>query len=270
MKLLQVPDGLKTKVLDLADKDGVDIISCEACYGACDIKVDEAKRMGVNKIIHYGHTKMLDSELEIEYREIKEEYDPTEILKSNEIKFNKIGLVSAIQFIDSLEIAKKVLGERAIIGGQVLGCDVSNAMKIKDDVDAFLFIGSGKFHPIGVSIQTGKPVIQLNVETRKIEEVDTGLFQKQMYANQALFKDAKVIGILVSTKIGQMHIKEAEEIKEKLKPRKSYILSMDEITADKLEGIKVDAYVNTACPRIAIENRGMFRKPILNSNELSI
>ena len=92
--------------------------------------------------------------------------------------------------------------------------------------------------------------------------------EKQKYANQALFKDAKVIGILVSTKIGQMDIKKAKEIKEKLKPRKSYILSMDEITSDKLEGIKVDAFVNTACPRIVIENRGMFRKPILNSDEL--
>ncbi|MBU3904869.1 MAG: diphthamide biosynthesis enzyme Dph2 [Nanoarchaeota archaeon] len=267
MKLLQVPDGFKTKVLELAGEEDV-IISCESCFGACDIKVDEAKRLGCNKIIHYGHSKMVDSDIEVEYREMKEDYDPTEVLNTNEIKFNKIGLVSAIQFIDSLKIAKTVLGERAIIGGQVLGCDVSNAIKIKDQVDGFLFIGSGKFHPIGVSMQTGKPVLLLNVESGKIEEIDTSVFQKQRYVNQALFKDAQIIGILVSTKVGQMNIKLAKEIKEKLKPRKSYILSMDEITPDKLEGIKVDAYVNTACPRIAIENRGLFRKPILNADEL--
>lgn len=270
MKLLQIPDGFKTKVFEIADKEGVDIISCEACYGACDIKVDEAKRLGCNKIIHYGHSKMINSDFDIEYREIKEKYDPTEVLNNFKFPFEKIGLVSAIQFIDSLKIAKDVLGEKAIIGGQVLGCDVSNAMKIKDKVDGFLFIGSGKFHPIGVSMQTGKPVLLLNVETGKIEEIDTRAFQKQRYANQALFEDAKIIGILVSTKLGQMNIKLAKEIKEKLKPRKSYILSMDEITPDKLEGIKVDAYVNTACPRITIENRGNFRKPILNSDELKL
>lgn len=270
MKLLQVPDGLKTRVLDIADKEGDVIISCEACYGACDIKIDEAKRLGCDKIIHYGHSKLIDSDIPVEYREIKESYDPTDILKKNHIGFNKVGLVSAIQFVDSLKIAKDVLGEKAIIGGQVLGCDVSNAKKIKNKVDGFLFIGSGKFHPIGVSMQTEKPVLLLNVETGKIEEIDTSSFQKQRYANQALFKDAQIIGILVSTKPGQMNIKLAKEIKEKLKPRKSYILSMDEITPDKLEGIKVDAYVNTACPRIAIENRGNFRKPILNADEINI
>lgn len=268
MKLLQVPDGLKIKALDIADREEDVIISCESCYGACDLRVDEAKRLGCNKIIHYGHSKMIDADIEVEYSEIKESYNPTDVLKQNKIEFNKIGLVSAIQFVDSLKIAKDVLGERAIIGGQVLGCNVSNAMKIKDNVDGFLFIGSGKFHPVGVAMQTGKPVLLLNVETGKIEDINIVPFQKQKYVNQALFKDAQVIGILVSTKPGQMNIKLAKEIKEKLNPRKSYILSMDEITPDKLEGIKVDAYINTACPRIAIENRGSFRKPILNADEI--
>ncbi len=266
MKLLQIPEGLKTKVLDIADKEQADIISCEPCYGACDLRVDEAKRLGCNKIIHYGHSKMIDADIDAEYREIREKYDPTEFLKN--IKFEKVGLVSAIQFLDSLEIAKKVLGERAVIGGQVLGCDISNALKIKDQVDGFLFIGSGKFHPVGVAMQTGKPVLHLNVETNQIEDIDTTSFEKQRYANQALFKDAQVIGILVSTKPGQINIKKARELKEKLKPKKSYILAMDEITPEKLEGIKVDAYVNTACPRIAVENRANFRKPVLNADEV--
>ncbi|MDD5416600.1 MAG: diphthamide biosynthesis enzyme Dph2 [Candidatus Aenigmarchaeota archaeon] len=268
MKLLQIPDGLKTKALEIADELGDVVISYESCYGACDIKEDEAKRLGCDKIIHYGHSKMIDTDIPVEYVEHREKYDPTNALKKLDIKFDKIGLISAVQFLDSLKVAKKVLGERAVIGGQVLGCDVSNAEKIAMNVDCFLFIGSGKFHAIGVALKTGKPVYILNVERDRIEEVDVRLFEKQKIAAQVLARDAKVFGILVSTKPGQMNIKLAKEIKEKLKPKKSYILSMDEIKPEKLLGIKVDAYINTACPRIAIENRTDFKKPILNPDEL--
>ena len=45
------------------------------------------------------------------------------------------------------------------------------------------------------------------------------------------------------------------------------ILTEKEIT-EKLEGLDLDAYVNTACPRIAIEDRTNFKKPILNPDEL--
>ncbi|MBU3896639.1 MAG: diphthamide biosynthesis enzyme Dph2 [Nanoarchaeota archaeon] len=268
MKFLQIPDGLKTKALEIADELGDVVISCESCYGSCDIREDEAKLLGCDEIVHYGHSKMIDSDIKVEYVEKRESYDPTEALGKLNIKFNKIGLISAVQFLDSLDIAKKVLGNRAILGGQVLGCDVSNAEKIVDKVDCFLFIGSGKFHAIGVALKTGKPVFILNVEHNRIEEVDVRLFEKQRIAAQVISRDAKVWGILVSTKLGQMNIKLAKQVRDKLKPKKSYILSMDEIRPEKLEGIKVDAYVNTACPRIAIENRTDFGKPILNPDEI--
>ena len=272
MKFLQIPDGLKTKALEIADELGGDvIISCEACYGACDIKEDEAKRLGCDKIVHYGHSKLIDTDIEVDYVEKREKYDPTKALENVKIDFKRIGLVSAIQFLDSLEIAKKVLerqGKEVLIGGQVLGCDVSKAVAIQNKVDCFLFIGSGHFHPLGVALKTGKPTFILNIEKGNLEKLDTRLFEKQRIAAQVIARDAKVFGILVSTKPGQMNIKLAKEIKEKLKPRKSYIFSMDEIRPDKLEGIKVDAYINTACPRITIENRTDFRKPILNPDEI--
>jgi len=271
MKFLQIPDGLKTKALEIADELGDVVISCETCYGACDILEDEAKLLGCNKIVHYGHSKMIDADIEVEYVEKREKYNPTKVLEEIKINYKRIGLVSAIQFLDSLDIAKKVLekqGKEVLIGGQVLGCDIFRAEKIKDSVDCFLFIGSGHFHALGVALKTGKPTFVLNIEKGNLEELDTKLFVKQKYAAQALFKDANVIGILVSTKLGQMNIKLAKQIKEKLKPRKSYILSMDEIRPEKLLGIKVDAYVNTACPRIAVENRTDFGKPILNPDEI--
>ena len=62
----------------------------------------------------------------------------------------------------------------------------------------------------------------------------------------------------------------AEKIKKELESagKKAYILVFNEIKPEKLEGVELDCYINTACPRIAIENRTEFKKPILNPDEL--
>ena len=62
------------------------------------------------------------------------------------------------------EIIEKA-GKNAVIGGQILGCDVNAAKKIKNKVDAFLYIGSGEFYPLGVALETGKKVIIANPKT---------------------------------------------------------------------------------------------------------
>jgi len=79
---------------------------------------------------------------------------------------NKLGIVTTTQFLDSI---KKIIdyltnnGKEVFIdkikqrnAGQLLGCDVGAATKIQNDVDAFLYIGSGEFHPLGVALNTKK------------------------------------------------------------------------------------------------------------------
>ncbi len=67
-----------------------------------------------------------------------------------------------------------------------------------------------------------------------------------------------------------MNIELAEKIKQDLikKGKKAYILVFDEIKPEKLEGFDLNAYINTACPRIVIEDRTLFKKPILNPDEI--
>ena len=288
--LLQVPDGLKTKAVALAaklEKEGNDvIISAEPCYGACDIKVDEAKRLKCDKIVHYGHTQFLDAGFPVEYVEHRENVDVVPILEKNyeALKGHKtIGLVGSLQFIDALKPAKELLeqkGHKTVIGnanstkhlypGQVLGCDVSNATAIEGKVDAFLFLGCGRFHPLGLALKGNKPIFALDFEKGTVAKIDDILFRKQKAVAIALAKDAKTFGILVSTKIGQLNIDLARSIKRRLeaKGKTAFILALDEIRPEKLMGMKADAWVNTACPRIAIENRGEFKQPILNPDEL--
>jgi len=283
MKILQVPDGLKRKALEIADENGDVLIDCETCYGACDLAIHEAKILGCEKIIHFGHSKLIDSDIPVEYKELREEYNPVPVLEKSfdKIKGNKIGLVSTLQFLDSLESAKEFLekkgktvkiGKGKIYPGQILGCDISSAKSIENEVDSFLFIGSGKFHPLGLALKTEKPVFVLDVEKNIIYELDKQEFLKQKYAAIALAKDANKFGILVSVKPGQLNLELAKRIKKELeeKGKKAYILVFNEIKPEKLEGLELDCYVNTACPRIAIEDRTLFKKPILNPDELNM
>src|SRR3989344_5650040 len=76
-----------------------------------------------------------------------------------------IGLATTVQFIDYVDEIKNYLeskGKIIFIGrmrqkyeGQLLGCDQGGAEKIKDKVDAFLYVGTGVFHPLGIAISSG-------------------------------------------------------------------------------------------------------------------
>jgi 2-(3-amino-3-carboxypropyl)histidine synthase len=279
MKILQVPDGMKRKALKIADDLGDVLIDCESCFGACDLAVQEARTLGCDKIVHYGHSKVIETDIPVEYVELREDYDPMPVLKKHTIKEKKIGLVSTLQFLGSLEITRKYLeekGKTVKIGkgrfnhGQILGCDVSAAKTIEKEVEAFLYIGSGNFHPLGLALQTEKTVYFLDIEKNELNKVNKEKFLKQRYVAVALAKDANRFGILVSVKPGQMNLELAKKIKKKLeeKGKKAYILVFNEIKPEKLIGLDLDCYINTACPRIAVDNRADFKKPILNADEL--
>ncbi len=166
------------------------------------------------------------------------------------------------------------IGKGKFYAGQILGCDISSAKEIEEEVDAFLYIGSGKFHPLGIALETKKPIYVLNVEKNEITDLKDlkEKFLKQKYVAISLAKDAKKFGILVSVKPGQLNLELAKNIEKKLenKGNKAYILVFNEIKPEKLEGLDLDCYINTACPRIAIENRTEFKKPILNPDEIKL
>jgi len=57
---LQFPEGLKTRAIGLAReleaKTGCNVvIFADPCYGACDTKELEAKKLGVDLIFQFGH-----------------------------------------------------------------------------------------------------------------------------------------------------------------------------------------------------------------------
>jgi 2-(3-amino-3-carboxypropyl)histidine synthase len=84
--------------------------------------------------------------------------------------------------------------------------------------------------------------------------------------------NGNVFGIIVSTKIGQNRIELANRLAGIAKKHGKYaqLIMMDLVTPDQLLAFKVDAYVNTACPRITIDDAERFHVPILTPQEFEI
>lgn len=283
--LVQLPEGLLARGPELhkiLSRVGVDaFISLEPCYGACDLRDCEAERLGCGLLIHVGHSDFgLKSRVPVLYYEWRIDWDPVPIIEKNlNMLPEKIGLVSSVNFLGSLAKAKKFLesrGKKCFIGkgpsypGQILGCNVEGALELEKSVECYLYVGSGKFHPLGLALKTEKPVFNLNADNNILEKFEIEKFVRQREAAKALARDCKRFGILVSTKPGQANSEKALEIKKRLESegKKATIFTMDCITPEKLEWLGMDCYVNTACPRIAMENRASFRKPIINLYEL--
>src|SRR4030043_1391157 len=107
--------------------------------------------------------------MKVVFLEAKSGLDVTQVLKKIKVE-GKAGLITTIQHSDKLKDAQKVIPD-SIIGGSVLGCDVSAAEKIKDKVDFFVYIGTGEFHPLGVALKTGKEVIIANPLTNTVSKI---------------------------------------------------------------------------------------------------
>ncbi len=257
--LLQLPEGLRMKALEIVnaiEKECEVILSVDPCYGACDLRDDEAVRAGCDLLVHIGHSKFykdIETKTKVLYFPWKMNVELGNIDFSI-IKEKRIGVLAPVQHLDMVADVSGLLeraGKIAAKGGQILGCWTGNANKIKDKVDAFLVIGSGSFHALGIK---SKAYI-LDLEKKEIRPVDLALFEKKRQARIAKARDAESFGILVSSKQGQFDLERAEKIKQRLVQRnkKALILIMDEITNEKLLGLGFDAFVNTACPRIELE-----------------
>lgn len=164
-----------------------------------------------------------------------------------------IGLVTTVQHLHKLADVQAQLPD-SIIGGQILGCDVSAAEKINNKVDAFLFIGSGVFHPLAVALKTKKPVFCWNPfvkELRTVDKKDIEAYEKKKKVSLTKFLSSDRVGILVCVKPGQYHLEKALKLKEK-GDKDYYLFQFDTLNLSELENFNfIQCWVNTACPRIS-------------------
>ncbi|MBI1971843.1 MAG: diphthamide biosynthesis enzyme Dph2 [Candidatus Aenigmarchaeota archaeon] len=288
--MIQAPEGYKKKLMEFADsQNGKEVfISVEPCYGACDLRDRDAKQLGCDKLVHYGHNDFgVRPSIPVEYVILPATIDPTPVLKDNLSaleNYKRIGIVSTVNFLSLIPKVKEFLsenGKQGVVGepaggkwgasaaGQILGCDVTAAQVIESKVDCFLYIGTGKFHPTGM--KTKKPFFILDLEKNSLErhDIDHERLERQRYARIAIAKTSDKFGLLLSTKEGQFYLNMARRARDILQKngKKAYILIADEFTPEKLMGIDVDCYVNCSCPRMSDDSQ-RFGKPVITAADI--
>ncbi len=289
--LIQLPEGLKRHGLRLAkvveEIGALPIVSADPCYGACDLATAEAEDLGVELLIHYGHAKLLRYEkvptIYVEARATVKIDDVVEKALPLLNDWNRIGLTTTVQHVQTLDTVKESLlraGKTVVVGdagsmnypGQVIGCDFSNAKSISEDVEAFLFVGGGRFHALGVAISTLKPTVVADPYEKRAFSVDEEAKRivRQRWASIEEAKKRDTFAVLVGLKPGQKRLEEALSVKKELEKsgKTAYLFAINEITPEALMNFPaVDVYVNTACLRLSLDDASRYRRPVLTINE---
>ncbi len=288
---LQFPEGLKIHAIKLAreieEKTGsLVLISGDPCYGACDISDKQMEGLA-DLLIHFGHTPLpIEQKIPTIFVEAHYQLESMKILeKALEFLHGKkhIGLVTTTQHLHLLEDAAHLLEEKGKevmmkegVGtqkGQVLGCNFSAVQDMP--VDAFLYLGSGNFHPLGIKLSTKKTVIIADPYLNQVRNIDefADRIMRIRFARITRASEAEKFGILISSKEGQSRWELAKNLKNIISEcsKEGYLILLDEINPQSLMPfMNLDAFVVTACPRIAVDDSKMYEKPLLTPQELEI
>jgi len=294
--LIQLPDGLKNEGTRLARmvraKTGADVfVSASPAWGACDLSLDAATRLKADLIVHYGHNEFLRSdanEVPVVYIPARSNHEIIPVVENSLalLQGRNIGLVTTIQHLHRLSEAADILerqgfkvhvpgrGPWSHENGQVLGCDYFGLRKLQSQVDSFLVIGS-YFHGLGAALSVEKPTILADPYDGKVMVLDQDRDRvvRQRYALVEKARQANVFGIIVSTKPGQSNPQSALTILREIEEagRNAVVLYADEVLPQKLlDFTDIDVFVDTACPRLALDDPERFPKPIITRDEIKV
>ncbi|WP_227373584.1 diphthamide biosynthesis enzyme Dph2 [Haladaptatus halobius] len=281
---LQFPEGLKRRGPKVADDlrellpdDVTILISGQPCYGACDLDTYLMKRTDV--FVHFGHSPMKNTDKVI-YVPLFSNVDVLPIMEDalDELEVGDVGLVTTAQHMNRFEEMREWLedrdfdvhtrkgDDRLTHEGQVLGCNYASA---DIDADQVLYVGGGKFHPLGLAMEhPDKTVVIADPVNNVVTVADTEKFMKQRYGAVHRAMDAEKWGVIFCTKIGQGRWEVAQDILGDNDD--AYLITMDEVTPDRLRNFAMDAFVNTGCPRITTDDGPQFHKPMLTPGEYEI
>jgi 2-(3-amino-3-carboxypropyl)histidine synthase len=289
--VLQVPAGLLRNAHDLAGRIREEtnvpvVLATRACFGACDFPSrDEAPRADVAVVL--GHAPIPNVLLPrttffVEMREPGGDPEPLAETVARADVPKRLGLVVSVQHLDLLEPFRAALerrgyevrigsGDRRLAyAAQALGCNYTSAESVEAEVDAFLFVGTGQFHPLGLALAVCRPVWAIDpLQSSLAPAIDRASLVRRRQLLVASVRDARRWGILASTFAGQSRAPMALTLQERARARgrEAEILLFDRLDPRDLEGRALDAYVNTACPRIALDDSPNYPKPVLTPPE---
>jgi 2-(3-amino-3-carboxypropyl)histidine synthase len=193
-------------------------------------------------------------------------------------KIEKVCLFYPLQYKNICdEIGKSLQKYFYVVKKQITGCNIE-----LENVDAYVYVGDGLFHPLSIikeqidnfimknksfEIEL-KPVFILNKSLRLIEKSEIENQINCIKARWLNFNKARKIGVLVSVKPGQQNLKQALEIKNRLREikKEAFLFLCNEINQNEFMNFDIDFWINTACPQLSVENH----KNMCNAKEFFI
>lgn len=161
---LQMPEGLLMFAITLSDiiekfTDADTIIMGDVTYGACCVDDFTARALGADLLVHYGHSCLVPIDrttgIAVLYVFVDIKIDSLhfiETIKANFTNATKLGFVSTIQFVATLQSSANELRKdgylitipqsRPLSPGEILGCTAPTLT----DVDCLVYLGDGRFH----------------------------------------------------------------------------------------------------------------------------
>ncbi|MGD1055211.1 MAG: diphthamide biosynthesis enzyme Dph2 [Nitrososphaerales archaeon] len=286
--VVNAPGGLlrQTKNLmeSVKEKYGVTcILVGDSCFGICDTVDDEVEKLHAGLALHIGHnaiikaagdyTYLIDAVDDVEFDEVVEIAVPTLA------PYKRLGLATFSQHLHQLGPVKRKLEQKGfdvsvgkqsnlMMEGQISGCDFSTSQPLHDAVDAFVFLGESEFHAVGLALATAKPTFMLDPYTNEVTDVRAAAEARQKRAVLAVYKalDARIFGVITGLKEGQEMLDRSKWISKKLEMngRKVVQIALRDVTPERLAPHReIEAFIQTACPRISIDGFN-FDRPILS------
>jgi len=286
--VVNAPGGLLRQTKDLMErvkeKYGVTcVLAGDSCFGICDTADDEVEKLHADLALHIGHnatvkavgdhTYLIDAVDDAEFGEVVETAVP--ILAP----YKRIGLATFSQHLHQLGPVRTRLEQKGfdvLVGkqndlmmeGQIFGCDFSTSQPLQDEVDAFVFLGESEFHAVGLALATAKPTFMLDPYMNEVTDMRAAAEERQKRAVLAVYKalDARVFGVITGLKEGQKMLGRSRWISKRLEMngRKVVQIALRDVTPERLAPHReIEAFVQTACPRISIDGFS-FDRPVLS------
>ncbi|XP_034827553.1 2-(3-amino-3-carboxypropyl)histidine synthase subunit 1 [Maniola hyperantus] len=289
---LQLPEGLTMFATTLCDiietfTEADTVIMGDVTYGACCIDDFTAVALGVDLLVHYGHSCLIPidqtSSIKVLYIFVDIKIDPSHFLDTIKLNFPKrthLAIVSTIQFVTTLHSVAKVLRteeytvtvpqSKPLSPGEILGC---TAPKLSSD--AIVYLGDGRFHLEAIMIANPNiPAYKYDPYEKKFtsEQYEHELMQNNRKKQIKMTENAQTFGLILGTLGRQGSTKVLANLEKQIEnSEKKYLkILLSEIFPSKLALFNLDAFVQVACPRLSIDWGTAFYKPLLTPYEFSV
>ncbi|XP_054287349.1 2-(3-amino-3-carboxypropyl)histidine synthase subunit 1-like [Macrosteles quadrilineatus] len=291
---LQMPEGLLMFAITISDiiekfTAADTVIMGDVTYGACCVDDFTAKALGADLLVHYGHSCLIPVDrttgITILYIFVDIKIDSLhfiETIKANFSNDTKLGFVSTIQFVATLQATANDLRKdgysitipqsRPLSPGEILGCTAPTLV----DVDCLVYLGDGRFHLEAAMIANPDIKFFRYDPYEKVLTIESYDHEAMRNNRESAIQRASAegcFGLILGTLGRQGSTKVLTTLKDRLETasKKSVIILLSEIFPSKLELFgDVGAFIQVACPRLSIDWGTAFPKPLLTPYEAAV